>query len=77
MKWNDIPDKVKKWTGAFLGLAAVGALIIGWVSYLHPDAEAAAHIEEFYSYQTAYSTILYCPAPSGPSQLLPFYPRAS
>ena len=51
VKYTDIPNKVKAWTGAFLSVVAVVSVVLVWTSYLHTDAEAAEHVEDFVDYQ--------------------------
>lgn len=49
--WSEISTTIKVVTGTFVSVAAAGALIYGWVGYLHTDAEASEHVKEFYQYQ--------------------------
>ncbi len=51
MKFSDIPGTIKVWTGAFLSLVAAVAIVYGWTSMLHTDAEAQVHKDEFLNYQ--------------------------
>ena len=51
MKTSNIPNAVKTWGSAFLVLVAVVTTLLVWASYLHTDAEAFVHIQDFESYQ--------------------------
>jgi hypothetical protein len=51
MKFTDIPNKVKAWCGAFIAVVAVAGTIFVWIGYLHTDAEAMVHVEDFENYQ--------------------------
>lgn len=51
MKPTDMPNTVKTWGSAFLVLVAVVTTLLVWASYLHTDAEAFVHIQDFESYQ--------------------------
>jgi hypothetical protein len=51
VKFSNIPNSIKAWATAFVALAAVFALAWGWIGYLHTDAEAQEHVEDFQDYQ--------------------------
>ena len=51
MKFSDIPGSLTLWGTSFMTTIAVVSAVWVWVSYLHTDAEAQVHIQEYEGYK--------------------------